>query len=165
MFWTAWGDNPKIERANLGGGQRLAIITTNLYYPNGLDLDKGNQRIFWVDAALDRVESIDYNGGNRKLIFQLSGLHPFGVALAPPFLFFTDWNTKREVHKRPYWRGVAQLQYQWWTAYGGRNIRRLPATFRYKKYLRIPNFCIREFNPDTHTQEDSICANSLRDAV
>ena len=70
-----------------------------IFIIHGLDLDKGNQRIFWVDAALDRVESIDYNGGNRKLIFQLSGLHPFGVALAPPFLFFTDWNTKREVHK------------------------------------------------------------------
>ncbi|CAH3164729.1 unnamed protein product [Pocillopora meandrina] len=99
MFWTDWGINPKIERATPSGKQRSAIVTTNLYHPNGLDLDKGNQRIFWVDAALDRVESIDYNGGNRKLLFQRSGLHPFGVTLVPPFLFFTDWNTNREVHK------------------------------------------------------------------
>lgn len=99
MFWTDWGLNPKIERATSSGKQRSAIVTTNLYHPNGLDLDKGNQRIFWVDAALDRVESIDYNGGNRKLLFQRSGLHPFGVTLVPPFLFFTDWNTNREVHK------------------------------------------------------------------
>ena len=99
MFWTDWGLEPKIERATSSGNQRSAIVTTNLYYPNGLDLDKGNQRIFWVDAGLDRVESIDYNGGNRKLLFQQSGLHPFGVTLVPPFLFFTDWNTNREVHK------------------------------------------------------------------
>ncbi|PFX18401.1 Low-density lipoprotein receptor-related protein 6 [Stylophora pistillata] len=65
MFWTDWGVNPKIERANLSGSQRTAIVTTNLYHPNGIDLDKGNRRIFWVDEGLDRVESIDYNGGNR----------------------------------------------------------------------------------------------------
>ena len=99
MFWTDWGVNPKIERANLSGSQRTAIVTTNLYHPNGIDLDKGNRRIFWVDAGLDRVESIDYNGGNRTLLFQYSGLHPFGVALVPPFLFFTNWNTSREIHK------------------------------------------------------------------
>ena len=99
MFWTDWGLIPKIERATLIGDQRLVIATTNLYFPNGLDLDRGNQRIFWVDAGLDRVESIDYNGGNRELIFQQSGIHPFGVTLVPPFLFFTDWIKKREIHQ------------------------------------------------------------------
>ena len=48
---------------------------------------------------MDRVETVDYNGNNRKLLFHQSGLHPFGVALIPPFLFFTDWNTHKEVHK------------------------------------------------------------------
>ncbi|PFX23099.1 Low-density lipoprotein receptor-related protein 6 [Stylophora pistillata] len=99
MFWTDWGLYPKIERATLSGNQRTSIVTTNLYHPNGLDLDKGNRRIFWVDAGLDRVESIDYNGGNRKLLFQLSGLHPFGITFVPPFLFFTDWHSSREVYK------------------------------------------------------------------
>lgn len=52
-----------------------------------------------MDARLDRIESVDYDGNNRKLLFQESGLHPFGVALIPPFLFFTDWNTRKEVHR------------------------------------------------------------------
>ena len=99
MFWTDWGLYPKIEKATLSGNQRTSIVTTNLYHPNGLDLDKGNRRIFWVDAGLDRVESIDYNGGNRKLLFQRSGLHPFGITFVPPFLFFTDWHSSREVYK------------------------------------------------------------------
>ena len=47
---------------------------------------------------MDRVETVDYSGNNRKLLFYQSGLHPFGVALIPPFLFFTDWNTHK-VHK------------------------------------------------------------------
>ena len=88
MFWTDWGVNGKIEKASLNGGHRVAIVTTGLYYPNGIELDTGNKRIFWVDAGHDRVESVDYNGNNRKLLYQLSGLHPFGLTLIPPYLFF-----------------------------------------------------------------------------
>ena len=99
MFWTDWGPNPKIEGATLSGNRRHAVVTTNLYSPNGLDLDKGNQRIFWVDASLDRVESINYHGHNRKLISQQSGLCPFGIALAPPFLFFTNQFTYKGIYQ------------------------------------------------------------------
>ena len=93
MFWTDWGAYPKIERTTLSGNQRLTIISTNLVWPNSIDLDRGNKRIFWADARLDRVESVDYNGSDRKLLLRGIGLHPFGVALYPPFLFFTDWNS------------------------------------------------------------------------
>lgn len=99
MFWTDWGLNPKIEKATLNGNQRVSIVTSDLYWPNGIDLDRGNQKIFWADAGVDRVESVDYDGGNRRLLFQQSGLHPFGVALIPPFLYFTDWATHRGLHK------------------------------------------------------------------
>lgn len=99
MFWTDWGSSPKIERSSLSGSRRIAIVTSNIQWPNGIDLDKGNKRIYWVDARLDKVESVDYNGNNRKVILQYSGLHPFGVALVPPFLFFTDWATLQEFHQ------------------------------------------------------------------
>ena len=98
MFWTDWGTNKTIERASLNGGQRVAIVTESLYFPNGIDLDRGNKRIFWVDAGYDTVESVDYNGNNRKLLYHLSGLHPFGLTLIPPFLFFTDWVTA-DIHQ------------------------------------------------------------------
>ena len=99
MIWTDWGSHPKIERASLSANQRIAIVTTDIQWPNGIELDEGNKRIFWVDARMDKIETVDYNGNNRKILFQQSGLHPFGVALIPPFLFFTDWNTQKEVHK------------------------------------------------------------------
>ena len=89
MIWTDWGANPKIERALLNGSQRFAIVTTNLYWPNGIELDRGNKRIVWVDAGFERVESIDYNGNNRQLLYQQQNLHPFDAALIPPFLFIT----------------------------------------------------------------------------
>lgn len=97
MIWTDWGTR-KIEKASLDGSQRVPIVTANLRWPNGIVLDRGNKRIFWVDGGNDRVESVDYNGNNRKLIFQQNGIHPFAVTMISPFLFFTDWTT-RKVHK------------------------------------------------------------------
>lgn len=90
MFWSDEGAHPKIEKASLSGNQRVAIVTTYIFYPNGIDLDRGNKRIFWVDAGYDRVESVSYNGSNRKTLFQQDGLHPSGLVLIAPFLFFTD---------------------------------------------------------------------------
>ena len=101
MIWTDWGSTPKIEKASMSGQQRVAIVTTEVFWPRGIDLDRGGKRVFWVDAIYDRVESVDYNGNNRKRIFEKNGLyqlHPFGMALIPPFLFFTDWYTPREIN-------------------------------------------------------------------
>lgn len=99
MIWTDWGANPKIERALLNGSQRFAIVTTNLYWPNGIELDRGNKRIVWVDAGFGRVESIDYNGNNRQLLYQQQDLRPFDVALIPPFLFITARVALNEVYQ------------------------------------------------------------------
>ena len=98
MFWTDWGTSKKMEKASLDGNQRVAIVTTFLYFPFGIELDRGNKQIFWVDAWYDRVETVDYNGNNRKQLFQQSGLPPFGVALIAPFLFFIDGIALKEVH-------------------------------------------------------------------
>ena len=99
MIWTDWGDQPKIEKATLNGIDRVAIVTSNLYWPNGIELERGKKQVFWVDAGVDRVETVDYHGNNRKLLFQANGLHPFGVALIPPFLFFTDWASHSGLHR------------------------------------------------------------------
>jgi len=99
MIWTDWGSAPKIEKATLSGKQRVAIVTSNLKWPNGIELDRGNKRLFWVDAGVDRVESVDYHGHNRKLLKRVTGFHPFGVALIAPFLFLTDWATRSPIHK------------------------------------------------------------------
>ena len=99
MFWTDWGAAPKIEKATLSGTQRVAIVTSDLQWPNGIELDTGNKRIYWVDAKVDKIESVDYHGNNRMLLIRVTGFHPFGVALIPPFLFSTDWALRSLIHK------------------------------------------------------------------
>jgi low density lipoprotein-related protein 2 len=33
MFWTDWGQNPHIERANMDGSNRQIIVNTKIYWP------------------------------------------------------------------------------------------------------------------------------------
>lgn len=104
MFWTDIGQTPKIERATLSGTQRVAIVTSNLVLPNGIDLDRENRLVFWVDGTLERVESVDYHGNNRKLLFhsqpqQLPNSYFFGVTFIPPYLFVSDWAFGGTVYK------------------------------------------------------------------
>lgn len=93
MFWTDWGATPKIETSTLNGTERVTLVTSNLQWPNGITLDRQNRLVFWVDAGTDRVESIDYHGNNRTLLYHQAGLHFFGVTFLSPYLFVSEWRT------------------------------------------------------------------------
>ncbi len=95
MFWTDWGH--KIERATLSGTQRVVIVTSNLFWAFRLDLDRRNRLVFWVDWWWDRVESVDYHGNNRKLLFHSQQLFvsPFpGVTFFSSYLFVPGWGAR-----------------------------------------------------------------------
>ncbi|KAL9960498.1 hypothetical protein ACROYT_G033966 [Oculina patagonica] len=85
----------KIVRATLSGTQAVSIVTSNLRWPFVIDLDRQSRLVFWVDGALGRVESVDYYGNNRKLLFQSHqrpwpGYYYYGVTFLSPFLFVSD---------------------------------------------------------------------------
>ena len=95
MYWTDWGANPKIEKAEMDGTGRRSIVTGNLSWPNGLTIDQATNRLYWADAKLDTIEMSDLNGGNRQLILSsAAGIHPFGLAFYENVLYWTDWNKK-----------------------------------------------------------------------
>lgn len=56
MYWTDWGEVPKIERADLDGMERVVMVNTSLGWPNGLALDYDERRIYWGDAKTDKIE-------------------------------------------------------------------------------------------------------------
>lgn len=56
MYWTDWGENPKIECANLDGQERHVLVNTSLGWPNGLALDLQEGRLYWGDAKTDKIE-------------------------------------------------------------------------------------------------------------
>ncbi len=92
IFWTDWGKWPRIERANMDGTGRTAIVTTKLYWPNGLAIDLIKERLYFVDAHLDYIEACDYDGSSRVQIAanDLSIHHPDGLAFFENHLFWVD---------------------------------------------------------------------------
>ncbi|XP_055493679.1 LOW QUALITY PROTEIN: low-density lipoprotein receptor-related protein 2a [Leucoraja erinacea] len=97
MFWTDWGTSPKIERATLGGSFRLTIINSSLVWPNGLTMDYDDQKLYWADASLRKIERSSLTGADREVIVS-TAIYPFAVSIYEEYLYWTDWNT-RSIHR------------------------------------------------------------------
>ncbi|XP_053432489.1 low-density lipoprotein receptor-related protein 8 isoform X9 [Nycticebus coucang] len=92
MYWSDWGYQAKIEKSGLNGVDRQTLVSDNIEWPNGITLDLLTQRLYWVDSKLHQLSSIDFSGGNRKvLISSIDFLsHPFGIAVFEDKVFWTD---------------------------------------------------------------------------
>jgi sugar lactone lactonase YvrE len=67
MYWTDWGNRPKIEKAGMDGSRRQVLISHNITWPNGLVLDKESSRIYWTDGGRSVIESVKLDGTDRKV--------------------------------------------------------------------------------------------------
>ena len=91
MYWTDWGAVAKIERASMDGTSREVLHNTSLVWPNALTLDYDAQILYWMDAFLDKFESSDVDGSNRRLISTTHIYHPFGITFYQSRVYWTDW--------------------------------------------------------------------------
>ncbi|XP_030867121.2 low-density lipoprotein receptor-related protein 8 isoform X3 [Gorilla gorilla gorilla] len=92
MYWSDWGDQAKIEKSGLNGVDRQTLVSDNIEWPNGITLDLLSQRLYWVDSKLHQLSSIDFSGGNRKMLISSTDFlsHPFGIAVFEDKVFWTD---------------------------------------------------------------------------
>ena len=93
MFWSDWGETPKIARASMDGSDRKNVITTDIKWPNGLAVDYNKPRLYWLDAhkEFSRLESSDLDGNDRKKLISSSLPHPFSITIHGNRVFWTDW--------------------------------------------------------------------------
>lgn len=49
LFWTEWGQYPRIERSRLDGSQRVVLVNVSISWPNGISIDYEvtNTALFW----------------------------------------------------------------------------------------------------------------------
>ncbi|KAF6109904.1 LDL receptor related protein 8 [Phyllostomus discolor] len=92
MYWSDWGYQAKIEKSGLNGADRQTLVSDSIEWPNGITLDLLNQRLYWVDSKLHQLSSIDFSGGNRKMLISSPDFlsHPFGIAVFEDKVFWTD---------------------------------------------------------------------------
>ena len=89
----------------MDGQDRVALITTGLTSPYGLTVDYAEQKIYWVDAFLDKIEYANMDGTDRVTLTTLPpgfGLEvPFSLTLEGDYLYWTEWdkNALYSVHK------------------------------------------------------------------
>ncbi|VEN53212.1 unnamed protein product [Callosobruchus maculatus] len=97
LFWTDWGENPRIERIGMDGTNRSTIINTKIYWPNGLTLDIATQRVYFADSKLDFIDFCYYNGSGRQQVLAGSHylLHPHSLTLFEDTLYWTDRQLNR----------------------------------------------------------------------
>ena len=54
-------------------------------------------RLFWLEAKLGYIASVDWDGGRRKTIYVANNKQalpqPFAITMAAGVLFWTDWDT------------------------------------------------------------------------
>ena len=55
----------------MDGSGRTTIISTKIYWPNGLALDVVNKRVYFADSKLDFIDFCNYDGSGRQQVFFL----------------------------------------------------------------------------------------------
>ncbi|KAI6182462.1 Prolow-density lipoprotein receptor-related protein 1 [Aphelenchoides bicaudatus] len=104
IYFTNWrSDEPAIEKVNFNGSNRIPFITTKIETPNAVSVDHIAKKLYWIDAHLDKIERVDFDGQNREIVlsapFNASThiqpinfpVHPFGLAIYKHRLYYTDW--------------------------------------------------------------------------
>ena len=95
MFWTDWGEIPKIERADMDGKHRQTLIDGGLLQPFGITIDYEGLKIYWCDAGFNFIEYASLDGGGRTVLVQdMNGLKGvFSLTVASSRVFWTDTET------------------------------------------------------------------------
>ncbi|KAL2303465.1 hypothetical protein Nmel_008733 [Mimus melanotis] len=97
MYWTDWGETPRIERAGMDSSMRKIIVDSDIYWPNGLTIDLDEQKLYWADAKLSFIHRANLDGSFRQKVVEGSLTHPFALTLSGDTLYWTDWQT-RSIH-------------------------------------------------------------------
>ncbi|KAH9508820.1 hypothetical protein Btru_050135 [Bulinus truncatus] len=91
IYWTDWGENPKIESASYDGTDRQLLINTDIKWPNSIAIDSDNNRLYFVDGSLGKIESCDLSGGDRQVILRDNGAHFYSIDVFGAYIYYTDW--------------------------------------------------------------------------
>jgi len=96
LYWSDWGSPSKIERLQLDGSLSLVanrrnIVSTQLVWPNGLTADCDENRLYWADAQLGKIEVSDLLGNRRQQLKSIKVFHPFSVLIYRNSIYWSDW--------------------------------------------------------------------------
>lgn len=75
----------------MDGRNRTALHTTNLQTPYALTIDYATQTLYWSDYALNKLESSNTDGSNRRLL-TTNIRDPYKMTFFDGVLYWSDWS-------------------------------------------------------------------------
>lgn len=94
MYWVDWLDESGvavIERASMDGQDRQIIVQNLLSRPYDLSLDLESNKLYFVDGYYDRVESINTDGTDRRLLYAFhNDAVPYSLVFNDGYLYWTE---------------------------------------------------------------------------
>lgn len=92
LFWSDWGQNPRIERSGLDGSGRVVLVSKDLFWPNALTIDYPTKRLYFADARMDFIEFCSYEGTGRHKVFGNDHFlrHPHSLTIYEDWLYWSD---------------------------------------------------------------------------
>ena len=100
MFWTDFGfDYPRIERADLTGDNRQALVSFGLdwyyqFHPVNVVIEYQTRLMYWIDKYNNYIDYADIDGGNKtNLDYIGERFNPVDLALYGDMLYWADWHS------------------------------------------------------------------------
>ena len=86
----------------MDGTHRSTIISTKIYWPNGLTLDIPSKRVYFADSKLDFIDFCNYDGTGRQQVIANNHylLHPHSLAVFEDQVYWTDRQLNRVMRAR-----------------------------------------------------------------
>uniref|UniRef100_A0A0M3IQI1 EGF-like domain-containing protein n=1 Tax=Ascaris lumbricoides TaxID=6252 RepID=A0A0M3IQI1_ASCLU len=97
LFWTDWGQRPRIERAYMDGSDRHILVDTKIYWPNTIALDLTTNRVYFADSKLDYIDFVNYDGTGRTQVLSSPKFvqHPHALAIFEDMIYYSDRRLQR----------------------------------------------------------------------
>ena len=91
IYWTDWGEKPRIEKSGLDGSNRALVVPTNIKMPVDLTIDYTENRLYWTDAELHFISSCDLDGKNSRQILSGEASHPMSIDVFGDMVYWSEW--------------------------------------------------------------------------
>ena len=92
LFWSDWGERPRIEMSSMDGANRKVLVNDNIIWPNGITVDPVRDYLYWADAKLHKIFSVNVlNKMVKQILFDAVNLyHPYSITVFEDRVYWTD---------------------------------------------------------------------------
>ena len=76
----------------MDGNGVTVLFQNDLQRPHSVTLDFTNQILYWADAGMDRIESANVDGTNRRVVISTGLNEPFDLTILGDMIYISDTN-------------------------------------------------------------------------